>query len=658
MASCITKQLVVTQPQFQLTVTEQSNSNTSTTYAWELKYVYSGIAAVPGDKTYSLYVDGESIYEGSFRLNDGSTRVITSGTHTMEKSNFSKTIVFSFIINWDMYWNYKKLTSQTASLEMTMPARSAYTITYDANKGTGEPTSQTKLSGEELTLSTTRPTRVGYNFLGWSKSSTATSATYSAGDKFTDDADTTLYAVWSRIMYTITYDANGGTGAPESQTKPFSVALQLTFDMPTRKNHAFVGWGTSPNSTTISYNPGAVYTLNASITLYAIWSVTYEPPYVMSLVVDRCTSDGTLADDGTYLKASFEWKTYVSVKSMQARWSETEDFSTYSSYTISHSGTDLSGTKTGIIFGGGAIDTEKVYYVRVYVTDNTDGNSYYQVLIPSMKFTVDFLAGGKGVSFGKVATKENTIDTDWDLIVGGNATLEDTTTAHLSSSSAVIAGETSTNSLEVINTATITRADIVSLYDGSNQAVRNGLCAYASSGIDPDTTLEHEIVTSTKTPNGAFMYIITYFYSGKKTNSNRMQMAFPYNKAEGPYYRYYLSGTWSKWMRIGSHIHAATEQVTGNTWTDGKPIYRRVITGSVSTLNADAVVGTIASMATVVDFHGTVKRTTGGSIFGMTYYSSSSDYHRFWVKSNGEVTGRTSTALTVNAIVDYTKTTD
>ncbi len=73
---------------------------------------------------------------------------------------------------------------------------STYTISYNANGGTGAPASQTKTHGVTLTLSNTVPTRTGYTFLGWSTSSTATTATYSAGGSFTADANTTLYAVW------------------------------------------------------------------------------------------------------------------------------------------------------------------------------------------------------------------------------------------------------------------------------------------------------------------------------------------------------------------------------------------------------------------------------------------------------------------------------
>ena len=71
-----------------------------------------------------------------------------------------------------------------------------YTIKYDANGGSGAPSSQTKTYGKSLTLSTTKPTKTGFTFLGWSASSSATNATWKAGDSYTVEGDDTLYAVW------------------------------------------------------------------------------------------------------------------------------------------------------------------------------------------------------------------------------------------------------------------------------------------------------------------------------------------------------------------------------------------------------------------------------------------------------------------------------
>ena len=155
-----------------------------------------------------------------------------------------------------------------------------YTVTYHANGGTGVPSSQTKVYGVALTLSTTKPTRAGYTFLGWSTNKSATTATYQPGGSFTTNANTTLYAIWKADTYTVTYHANGGTGAPSSQVKDYGVALTLSTVKPTRTGYTFLGWGTSASATTATYQPGGSYTANASITLYAVWKAnTYTVTY-------------------------------------------------------------------------------------------------------------------------------------------------------------------------------------------------------------------------------------------------------------------------------------------------------------------------------------------------------------------------------------------
>ena len=159
-----------------------------------------------------------------------------------------------------------------------------YTVSYDANGGTGAPGRQTKTYGVTLTLTTIQPTRKNYLFLGWSKDRNATSASYTAGGSYTDNADVTLYAVWryDPETYTIRYDANGGTGAPESQTKTYGVPLTLSAVKPTRAGYEFLGWSTDPTTMLTNYAPGERYTDEASVTLYAVWRYipkTYEVKY-------------------------------------------------------------------------------------------------------------------------------------------------------------------------------------------------------------------------------------------------------------------------------------------------------------------------------------------------------------------------------------------
>ena len=150
-----------------------------------------------------------------------------------------------------------------------------YKITYDANGGTGAPAAQTVEVTKNATISSTKPTRKNYTFLGWSTSKTATSATYKPGAAYTDKKNITLYAVWKANTYKITYDANGGTGAPAAQTVEVTKNATISSTKPTRSNYTFLGWSTSKTATSATYKPGAAYTDKKNITLYAVWKSNY-----------------------------------------------------------------------------------------------------------------------------------------------------------------------------------------------------------------------------------------------------------------------------------------------------------------------------------------------------------------------------------------------
>ena len=72
-------------------------------------------------------------------------------------------------------------------------------------------------------------------------------------------------------LYTVSYNANGGSGAPGSQTKKHGTNLTLSSTKPTKTGYSFLGWGTSSTTSTVAYKPGGTYTSNSNITLYAVW---------------------------------------------------------------------------------------------------------------------------------------------------------------------------------------------------------------------------------------------------------------------------------------------------------------------------------------------------------------------------------------------------
>jgi len=75
--------------------------------------------------------------------------------------------------------------------------------------------------------------------------------------------------------YRVSYDANGGTDAPEAQVKTHAVNLALSGDKPSREGFVFLGWAMDPNAGSADFQPGTNFLLDADTTLYAVWSETF-----------------------------------------------------------------------------------------------------------------------------------------------------------------------------------------------------------------------------------------------------------------------------------------------------------------------------------------------------------------------------------------------
>lgn len=178
---------------------------------------------------------------------------------------------------------YQSGSEYTNNSNLTLYAvwkANTYRIEYDANGGSGAPATQTKEHGKSIFLSSKEPVRTGYEFLGWSKSETATYALYSPGEEFFANEDTKLYAVWDIKKFTITYYDNGGTGAPSTQTKEYGKSIFLSKTVPMRTGYTFLGWSTDPSATTATYNTGSEYDKNSDLSLYAVWKIiTYSIQY-------------------------------------------------------------------------------------------------------------------------------------------------------------------------------------------------------------------------------------------------------------------------------------------------------------------------------------------------------------------------------------------
>lgn len=396
-------------PQLRMEVAEQSVTNASVTYAWSLYYVAHGLAASTGgvSKAYWVSFNAQVVSSGYFNINGiGGTAGITNGTFTVAREKSDVNVGFGCSMDFNITWAGVYGGNKATNGVVTVPRKPSWTISFNANGGTGAPGSMTKWYGENITIPSNIPSRTGYVFKGWGYSASSATVNYNPGVLYGEDGDRTLYAVWQAITYTVAYNANGGSGAPGNQIKTYGKNLTLSTVKPTRTNYRFVGWGTSAFSTTVSYQPGSVYTSNSSIILYAIWSLAYTAPRITNLVIDRCNSDGALSEEGRYARVDFNWSTDYSVTSILIQWRINSSASWTNSVKVSASGT--SGRVEQVI-GGNALNVELTYDVQITVQDANSAN-YAQGTVPPMFFIMDFLSGGKGIAFGKPAELTNWAD--------------------------------------------------------------------------------------------------------------------------------------------------------------------------------------------------------------------------------------------------------
>lgn len=145
--------------------------------------------------------------------------------------------------------------------------------------------------------------------------------------------------------------------------------------------------------------------------------MAYWAPRVTSLTVNRCSSTGDLDDYGTYAKVVAVWECCQLLGANNAK-TITFQYSLSPAITWTTGTTkSLSSTsgETSAVIGDGQILTDDAYGIRVTISDNKGGSTTRYANIPAATFLIDFLAGGKGVAFGKPASKENAVEFNFDV---------------------------------------------------------------------------------------------------------------------------------------------------------------------------------------------------------------------------------------------------
>ena len=147
------------------------------------------------------------------------------------------------------------------------PTKYTYHLIHEFNYVGGtrwDITATTAAESYQLDVNKGKPTRNGYSFAGWADKENAVAAKYFGGEQITltkDNPTRTIYAVWMPD-FELRYDANGGVGAPASQTHTAltptvnKVTFTVPNQAPTKEDYTFKGWADSATATNAQYKPG------------------------------------------------------------------------------------------------------------------------------------------------------------------------------------------------------------------------------------------------------------------------------------------------------------------------------------------------------------------------------------------------------------------
>ena len=148
-----------------------------------------------------------------------------------------------------------------------------HTITFYPNGGEGVMSPDAVFDGESYVIKLNTFTLANYTLTKWNTQADGSGVTYVPGVTIPKVGNSmALYAQWSLNRYTITYNANGGSGnmAADTNVEHFSTynVKNNTF---TRRGYTFTGWSTNAEGTGTIYPADGSFTVTGAVTLYALW---------------------------------------------------------------------------------------------------------------------------------------------------------------------------------------------------------------------------------------------------------------------------------------------------------------------------------------------------------------------------------------------------
>ena len=225
-----------------------------------------------------------------------------TGTFKTVKAYETKEITLPDIVN-SAYINYgwtntagsgtvkyalNSIYKVTEDVNLYIVRRLSMQITYLSQNGKSNNTfaKLNRTIGKNLKLTLAEvPAKSGYQALGWALTPNATKAKYTAGQQVTVTDDYTLYAVYKKMPYKVTFNNNAGTSTSSSYTSLTVYADQnqkITLPaVPKAKGYTNLGWTTAKRKKKPLYKAGSQVKITKTTRFYAVrrkskyYTVTY-----------------------------------------------------------------------------------------------------------------------------------------------------------------------------------------------------------------------------------------------------------------------------------------------------------------------------------------------------------------------------------------------
>jgi uncharacterized repeat protein (TIGR02543 family) len=161
-------------------------------------------------------------------------------------------------------------------------AAKTFKLNFDARGGNVDKESQ-EVTYNEVVGDLPLPDRPGYSFDGWNTKSDGSGDTYDKQTRYTATTDITVYAQWTMVEYTLSFDTQSELPNPGQQTVNYGGSVGLLPDLGKREHYTFTGWNTKGDGSGEFYNNNDEYKIESDATFYAIWT---GDPYKISFDIN------------------------------------------------------------------------------------------------------------------------------------------------------------------------------------------------------------------------------------------------------------------------------------------------------------------------------------------------------------------------------------